>query len=73
MKNYKDENVSDETISLAEVLNPNLQFNSLFSQNLFEKHKIIVDNLCSLRPQRFPNPNLEYADGKIVSALAQNL
>ena len=61
------------TICLNEVLNPNLRFNSLFSQNLFEEHKVIVDNFWSLKPQSFPNQNLEYAYGKTVSALAQHL
>ena len=61
------------TITLNEVLNPNLQFQSLYSQNLFEEHKIIVDNLWSLKPQNFPNQNLEYAYGKTISALAQHL
>ena len=61
------------TICLNEVLNPNLRFNSLFSQNLFEEHKLIVDNFWSLKPQSFPNQNLEYAYWKTVSALAQHL
>ena len=61
------------TICLNEVLNPNLRFNSLFSQNLFEEYKVIVDNFWSLKPQSFPNQNLEYAYGKIVSALAPHL
>ena len=55
------------------MLNPNLSFNSLFSQNLFEEHKVIVDNFLSLKPQSFPNQNLKYAYGKTVSALAQHL
>ena len=50
-----------------------MRFNSLYSQNLFEEHKVIVDNFWSLKPQGFPNQNLEYAYGKIVSALAQHL
>ena len=62
-----------ETICLNKVLNPNLRFNSLFSQNLFEEHKVIVDNLWSLKSQKFPNQNLEYAYGKIVSTLTQHL
>ena len=41
------------TICLNEVLNPNMRFNSLFSQNLFEEHKVIVDNFWSLKPQLF--------------------
>ena len=61
------------TICLNEVLNPNLRFNSLFSQNLFEEHKVIVDNFWYLKPQSFPNQNLEYAYGKIVSTLALHL
>ena len=61
------------TICLNEVLNPNLRFNSLFSQNPFEEHKVIVDNFWSPKPQSFPNQNLEYAYGKIVSTLAQHL
>ena len=40
-----------------------MRFNSLFSQNLFEEHKVIVDNFWSLKPS-FPNQNLEYAYGK---------
>ena len=58
---------------LNKVLNPNLRFNSLYSQNLFEEYKVIEDNFLSLKPQSFPNQNLEYAYGKIVSALAQHL
>ena len=61
------------TVSLNEVLNPNLQFQSLYSQNLFEEHKVIVNNLWSLKPQNFQNQNLEYAYGKTISALAQHL
>ena len=61
------------TMTLNEVLNSNLQFQFVYSQNLFEEHKIIVDNLWSLKPQNFPNQNLEYAYGKIISALAQHL
>ena len=52
---------------------PNLIFNSLFSQNFFEEHKVIIDNFLSLRPQSFLNQNLEYAYGKTVLALAQHL
>ena len=48
-----------ETIYLNKVLNPNLRFKSLYSQNLFEEHKVIVDNFLSLKPQNFPNQNLE--------------
>ena len=61
------------TICLNEVLNPNMRFNSLFSQNLFEEHKVIVDNFWSLKPQSFSNQNLEYAYGKTMSTLAQHL
>ena len=61
------------TITLNEVLNLNLQFQSLYSQNLFEEHKIIVDNLWSLKPQNFPSQNLEYAYGKTISALTLHL
>ena len=61
------------TICLNEVLNPNLRFNSLFSQNLSEEHKVIVDNFWSLKPQSFPNQNLEYAYGKTVLIFAQHL
>ena len=61
------------TICLNEVLNPNLRFNSLFSQKLFKEHKVIVDNFWSPKPQSFPNQNLEYAYGKTVSTLAQHL
>ena len=61
------------TICLNEVLNPNMKFNSLFSQNLFEEHKLIVDNFWSLKPQSFPNQKLKYAYGKIMSTLAQHL
>ena len=32
------------TICLNKVLNLNLRFNSLYSQNPFEEHKVIVDN-----------------------------
>ena len=39
------------TVTLNEVLNPNFQFRSLYSQNLFEEHKLIVDNLWSLKHQ----------------------
>ena len=62
-----------ETICLNKVLNPNLRFNSLYSQNLFEEHKVIVDNLWSLKSQNFPSQNLEYAYGKIMLTLAQHL
>ena len=55
------------------MLNPNFWFNSLYSQNLFEEYKVIEDNFLSLKPQSFPNQNLEYAYGKIVSTLAQHL
>ena len=61
------------TVTLNEVLNPNLQFQSLCSQNLFEKHKVIVDKLWSLKHQNFHNQNIEYAYGKTISALAQHL
>ena len=54
-------------------LNPNLRFNSLYSQNLFEEHKVIVDDFWSLKPQSFLNQNLEYAYGKTMSTLAQHL
>ena len=60
-------------LTLNEVLNPNLQFQSLYSQNLFEEHKIIMDNLWSLKPQNFHNQNLEYAYGKTISTLGQHL
>ena len=55
------------------TLNTNLHFQSLYSQNLFEEHKKIVDILWSLKPQNFPNQNLEYAYGKTILALAQHL
>ena len=61
------------TVNLNECLNPNLQFQSVYSQNFFEEHKIIVDNIWSLKPQKFPNQNVEYAYGKTISALAQHL
>ena len=61
------------TVNLNEVLNPNLQLQSLYSQNHFEEHKVIEDNLWSLKPQKFHNQNLEYAYGKTISALAQHL
>ena len=61
------------TVTLNEVLNPNLKFQSLYSQNLFEEHKVIVDNLWSLKPQNFQNQNLEYAYGKTISVLGQHL
>ena len=70
--NSKAKTFQFETISLNEVLNPNLQFQSLYSQNLFKEHKVIVDNLWSLKPQNFPNQNLEYPYGKTISALAQH-
>ena len=60
-------------VTLNEVLNPNFQFQSLYSQNFFEEHKIIVDNLWYLKPQNFPNQNLEYAYGKTISDSAQHL
>ena len=72
-RNSKAKTFQFGTVSLNEVLNPNLQFQSLYSQNLFEEHKVIVDNLWSLKPQNFPNQNLEYAYGKTISALAQHL
>ena len=61
------------TICLNEALNPNLRFNSLYSQNIFEEHKVIVDNFWSLKQQSFPNQNLEYVYGKTMSVLAQYL
>ena len=72
-RNSKAKTFQFGTVSLNEVLNPNLQFQSLYSQNLFEEHKVIVDNLWSLKPQNFQNQNLEYAYGKTISALAQHL
>ena len=47
-RNSKAKTFQFGTVSLNEVLNPNLQFQSLYSQNLFEEHKVIVDNLWSL-------------------------
>ena len=73
MRNSKAKTFQFETVSLNEVLNLNLQFQSLYSQNLFEEHKVIVDKLWSLKPQNFQNQNLEYAYGKTISALAQHL
>ena len=72
-RNSKAKTFQFGTVNLNEVLNPNLQFQSLYSQNLFEEHKVIVDNLWSLKPQNFQNQNLEYAYGKTISALAQHL
>ena len=72
-RNSKAKTFQFGTVNLNEVLNPNLQFQSLYSQNLFEEHKVIVDNLWSLKPQNFQNKNLEYAYGKTISALAQHL
>ena len=72
-RNSKAKTFQFGTVSLNEVLNPNLQFQSLYSQNLFEEHKVIVDNIWSLKPQNFQNQNLEYAYGKTISALAQHL
>ena len=60
-------------VTLNEILNPNLQFQFVYSQNLFEDHKIIVDNLWSFKFQNFPNQNLEYAYEKTILALAQHL
>ena len=71
-RNSKAKTFQFGTVSLNEVLNPNLQFQSLYYQNIFEEHKVIVDNLWSLKPQNFPNQNLEYAYGKTISALAQH-
>ena len=45
----------------------------MYSQNLFEEHKVIVDYLFFLKPQNFQNQNLEYAYGKTISTLAQHL
>ena len=70
---FKSKTFQFGTDSLNEVLNPNLQYQSLYSQNIFEEHKVIVDNLWSLKPQNFQNQNLEYAYGKTISALAQHL
>ena len=72
-RNSKAKTFQFGTVSVNEVLNQNLQFQSLYSQNLFEEHKVIVDNLSSLKPQNFRNQNLEYAYGKTISALAQHL
>ena len=60
------------TVTLNEVLKLNLQFQSLYSQNLFEEHEVIVDNLWSLKPQNFHNQNLEYAYGKTILASSQH-
>ena len=72
-RNSKAKTFQFGIVSLNEVLNPNLQFQSLYSQNLFEEHKVIVNNLWSLKPQNFQNQNLEYAYGKTISDLAQHL
>ena len=72
-RNSKAKTFQFGTVSLNEVLNLDLQFQSLYSQNLFEEHKVIVDNHWSLQPQNFQNQNLEYAYGKTISALAQHL
>ena len=45
----------------------------MYSQNLFEEHKVIDDYLLFLKPQNFQNQNLEYAYGKTISTLAQHL
>ena len=71
-RNSKAKTFQFGTVNLNEVLKPNLQFQSLYSQNLFDEHKVIVDNLWSLKPQNFPNQNLEYAYRKTISALAQH-
>ena len=49
-RNSKAKTFQFGTVSLNEVLNQNLQFQSLYSQNLFEEHKVIVDNI---RPEKF--------------------
>ena len=72
-RNSKAKTFQFGTVSLNEVLNPDLQFQFLYSQNLFEEHKVIVDNHWYLQPQNFQNQNLEYAYGKTISALAQHL
>ena len=72
-KPTKARNFQYGTKCLNEVLNLNMRFSSLFSQNLFEEHKIIVDNFLSLKSQGFPNQSLEYIYGKIMSALIQHL
>ena len=72
-RNSKAKTFQFRTVSLNEVLNPNFQFQSLYSQNLFEEHKVIVDNIWSLKPQNFQNQNLEYAYGKTILALTQHL
>ena len=56
-KPTKARNFQYGTKCLNKVLNLNLRFSSLFSQNLFEEHKIIVDNFWSLKPQSFSNPH----------------
>ena len=72
-RNSKAKTFQFGTVSLNEVLNPNLQFQSLYSKIFFEEHKVIIDNLWSLKPQNFQNQNLEYAYGKTISTLAQHL
>ena len=69
-RNLEAETFQFGTVSLNEVLNPNLQFQSLYSHDLFEEHKVIVDNLWSLKPQNFQNQNLVYVYGKTISAFA---
>ena len=71
-RNSKAKTFQFLTIGLNEVLNPNLQFQSLYSQNLFKEHKVIIDNLV------FKNPKLLKQKFRIclwknISALAQHL
>ena len=42
-RNSKEKTFQFRTVSLNEVLNPNLQFQSLYSQNLFEECFIILN------------------------------
>ena len=45
-KPTKARTFQNKTICLNEVLNPNLRFIFLYSQNLFEEYKVIVDNFA---------------------------
>lgn len=44
------------TICSNEVLNLNLRFNSLYFQNLFEEHKIIVNNILFSKTTELSKP-----------------
>ena len=68
-RNSKAKTFQFRIVSLNEVLNPNLQFQSLYSQNLFEEHKVIVDNLWCETPK---NPDFLRKDKMVILVKIRN-